>query len=448
MSQKKLLNFLNKLDEELSRSSEDYRTATTNRKFTTFTYKSSTIRKVIRVLLSKASNLEGPDSTAQVDQAVKALTPLLRTLTTNLKRNFESLAARYKDGSITYTPIRGGLVVTATETKNRDNFNLVQRTYKKELDTFYEGFLEKLESDIIRPSNTSETGSVNVGTAGKAFNLEHMKGKSNIQDFMNDSVFNALQEVYGDTTVPPQLEKDLNNLGFTNLLKIVKNAENGKVEIFLGSQILNAIESKKEKALKVNLEKKLAEAIEKLGGIGKLEGSDSLEVGAKKKYTKTIMKPFKKVKGAKVTTEDTKIKEGSPSTLKKKVSVTRVATARSLTKKKVVSSKAGGGSQVSNFKLLAAINTNLTKTIQKNMISPALNYRSGRFAESVRLTDISVTQRGFPSIGYTYQKFPYQTFEVGGAQGTQARDPRKLIDRSIREVAAQLALGRFYTRRL
>ena len=102
----------------------------------------------------------------------------------------------------------------------------------------------------------------------------------------------------------------------------------------------------------------------------------------------------------------------------------------------------------SMFSIMAMINQKLPQTIQKNMGSPALNYRTGRFAESVRLTDISTTQRGFPSIGYTYQRFPYQTFEVGGAQGTQARDPRKLIDRSIREVAAQLALGRFYTRRL
>ena len=28
------------------------------------------------------------------------------------------------------------------------------------------------------------------------------------------------------------------------------------------------------------------------------------------------------------------------------------------------------------------------------------------------------------------------------------RDPRKLIDESIREIAAQMAVGRFYTRRV
>ncbi len=446
MSQKKLQQFLKKLDSELKRDSDDYRRGTTNRKYTTFTYKSSTIRKVIRVLLNNASNLDGPNSTAQVAAAVKKLTPLLRTLTESLRRNFQSLAARSKDGSIVYRSIRGGLVVIAKEQDNRDNFNLVQRAYKKELDIFYNEFLKALQSDIIRPSNTSESKTVNVGTAGQAFNLEHLKGKSNIQDFMNNSIFNALQEAYSEGP-PVDIFKELESLGFTNLLKIIKNAENGTVELFLGSQILNALESKKERALKVNLEKKLAKAIEKLGGIQELEGSDSLATGVKKKYTKAITEPFKKVKGAKVKTEDTKIKEGAPSTLDKKVVVSKVASSRSLKKKKVAS-RAGAGSQVSNFRLLAAINTNLTEAIQKNMVSPALNYRSGRFAESVKLTDISVTQRGFPSIGYTYQKFPYQTFEVGGAQGTQARDPRKLIDRSIREVAAQLALGRFYTRRL
>jgi len=53
----------------------------------------------------------------------------------------------------------------------------------------------------------------------------------------------------------------------------------------------------------------------------------------------------------------------------------------------------------------------------------------------------------FPSIAYTYQLSPYQTFEPGFKQGSPDRDPRKLIDLSIREIAAQFALGRLYTRR-
>lgn len=100
------------------------------------------------------------------------------------------------------------------------------------------------------------------------------------------------------------------------------------------------------------------------------------------------------------------------------------------------------------LQLVGLLNQKLPDAIVNNMGSPALNYRTGRFANSVRVTDITKTPRGFPSIGYTYQTSPYQTFEPGYAQGSAERDPRRLIDRSIREVAIEFALGRFYTRRV
>ena len=81
------------------------------------------------------------------------------------------------------------------------------------------------------------------------------------------------------------------------------------------------------------------------------------------------------------------------------------------------------------------------------MGDPALNYQTGRFADSVKITDVSKTPQGFASVGYTYQLYPYQTFEPGFQQGDPERDPRKLIDRSIREIAAQMVTGRLYTRR-
>jgi len=100
---------------------------------------------------------------------------------------------------------------------------------------------------------------------------------------------------------------------------------------------------------------------------------------------------------------------------------------------------------------MAMINRKLPATIQKNMRYPGLENRSGRFANSVRILDVVETRKSFPSFGYTYDKEPYQVFEVGrGAApwATPDRDPRSLIDKSIREVAAELALGRFFTRRL
>ena len=81
---------------------------------------------------------------------------------------------------------------------------------------------------------------------------------------------------------------------------------------------------------------------------------------------------------------------------------------------------------------------------------PGLENVSGRFAGSVRVTDVAQTPKGFPSIGYTYQKNPYQVFEPGqgiAPWATAERDPRKVIDASIREIAATLLQGRFFTRR-
>lgn len=92
--------------------------------------------------------------------------------------------------------------------------------------------------------------------------------------------------------------------------------------------------------------------------------------------------------------------------------------------------------------LLGPLNEQINRRVRENMGAPRLENRTGRFAGSVRITDVAVTPQGFPSIGYTYQRAPYDKFE-----SDPDRDPRKLIDRSIREIAAQYAMGRFYTRR-
>lgn len=101
--------------------------------------------------------------------------------------------------------------------------------------------------------------------------------------------------------------------------------------------------------------------------------------------------------------------------------------------------------------LIGIFNKELPRTLQKNMRDPALNYQSGRFANSVKVLDAITTQKGYPSFGFSYQKDPYQVFEMGlgsSPWATPDRDPRKLIDNSMREIAAKYAIGRFFTRRL
>ena len=84
------------------------------------------------------------------------------------------------------------------------------------------------------------------------------------------------------------------------------------------------------------------------------------------------------------------------------------------------------------------------------MREPALVNRTGTFADSVKVVDVIQTPKGYPSYGYTYKRNPYEVFEEGsnGNWANGNRDPRDLIDKSIREIAAEFAMGRFYTRRL
>ena len=101
--------------------------------------------------------------------------------------------------------------------------------------------------------------------------------------------------------------------------------------------------------------------------------------------------------------------------------------------------------------LVALLNSKLPQTVARNMGPPGLENQTGRFASSVRVTDVNRTAQGHPSIGYSYQKNPYQVFEMSHGDprwATPDRDPRKLIDASIREIATQFAIGRFYTRRI
>lgn len=103
-----------------------------------------------------------------------------------------------------------------------------------------------------------------------------------------------------------------------------------------------------------------------------------------------------------------------------------------------------------NLEILGILNDKLPTVVRNNMDPPALENQTGRLASSVKVTDIISTAKGFPSIGYTYDRDNYGQFEAssGSRFSSVERDPRRLIDRSIREIAAGAAMGRFFTRRV
>ena len=102
---------------------------------------------------------------------------------------------------------------------------------------------------------------------------------------------------------------------------------------------------------------------------------------------------------------------------------------------------------MSPLSLISLINSKLPEQVVSNMGAPALENRTGRFASSAVVTNVLPSKMG-SVIQYTYQRNPYQVFEGGPKSDGGNRDPRTLIDLSIREIAAQTMVGKFTTQRV
>lgn len=91
--------------------------------------------------------------------------------------------------------------------------------------------------------------------------------------------------------------------------------------------------------------------------------------------------------------------------------------------------------------LLSLLNKHLHDVVAANMgdgnSRNVLNYRTGRFATSTKVERLSQSREGAITAYYSYMKNPYATFSEGGRQQVpRSRDPKLLISKSIREIAA------------
>ena len=189
---------------------------------------------------------------------------------------------------------------------------------------------------------------------------------------------------------------------------------------------------------------------DELGKVATLKGSTPLVDGVGQVLLGTVAPKKARVQGKrkKQISEKSKGSEKKKTRTKKSENVVRDT---GIAAKSFIQKDRSKSRKKSLFSVMAMINQRLPETLEKNMRAPGLENRTGRFARSVKLTDVSQTRQGYPSFGYTYRTDPYAVFEVGKGRSpwaTPERDPRKLIDASIREIAGQMALGRFYTRRV
>jgi len=97
---------------------------------------------------------------------------------------------------------------------------------------------------------------------------------------------------------------------------------------------------------------------------------------------------------------------------------------------------------ISLLQLQNLINRQLQDVVSANMgdgnSRNVLNYRTGRLAGSAKVETMSQSRAGMITAFYSYMKNPYATFSEGGRQqNPKSRDPKLLISKSIREIAAQ-----------
>jgi hypothetical protein len=179
---------------------------------------------------------------------------------------------------------------------------------------------------------------------------------------------------------------------------------------------------------------------------GNFRSSSSAKEMISKNILDTAKKSGAKVKSPKkLDTRGTKASSSMKQTIEKVTTDERGATISATTKKPDTVAE-----PTNWLKLLPIINSKLTPRVIANMKFPSLVNRTGTFAQSAKVTNVETTREGFPSFVFDYERDPYDVFDRTRGRSpwnTPERDPRALVDKSVREIVREMAISRFYTRR-
>ncbi|HAV24564.1 MAG TPA: hypothetical protein DCX01_00155 [Bacteroidetes bacterium] len=447
MSRSSQLAFLKKLHMQMSFNSDFYRDNVANMQTHTFSLTGRQLNKAIRAIIDAYF----PDATKAKKK--KVLDRCQKPMNIFIKNVGDRVRSTSKTSEgIRSIKITKRSVVAVFDATGGNRFEKIYGQYARGpayVKVFTESILKVFGEEFgAVPLKKNKKGELVDLKAGDIFNLEHGNERGIVESLIRDAVDNAVLESNVHT------KADVNRFFKENdvELSLIRDTKTDTMEVFLGSKVINAAEGIKSKKAKANLGKALVQAIQKLESSGNklsyMKGSPSFVDIKKSQATEAVLDPFRKKK--KHTVSKTKKAKTTKSSAKLKIKVGKSLAIplakKALQKKRATKSKSAASSPL---QLIASLNKVLPETVAKNMKSPALNYQTGRFAESVQVTDVSTTAKGFPSVGYTYQRDPYEVFEAGSGSrfADSNRDPRKIIDASIREIARNMAIGRFFTRR-
>ena len=460
MSSASHYKFLNKLHQELLVSSADYRVMTLDSKFHTFTVSSAGILNETKKELKLRNVQLNEEQLKLVTEASKKAYNTIKDTIKNLKKEVRTDKSTYIHNERLRFVFKTFDVIGPkpkklypAQTDPYVTFGKIKEVYRNSITEYFKDLQLITNNAIRKKSKNKKSGNYNKETAvGNFFHLGHLDEMGVSETQLRDGLSKALMQL------PENEKQDINKILDKYDIKLSYIRDDDKEMMFV--KIESATDNLKRGGNAGQAKKSLLKALNDVLmdlNIWMLEGSDSSLTRKKKQASKALIDPFaalakSKTVKAKVQKEKFKKTSKKPATLTTKTKATKgnkdiklgtLSVAGGKSRPKISDSPAS-----SPLHMIAMLNKQLPEVVAKNMVSPNLQYRTGRFAESVRVTDITKTPKGYPSIGYTYSKFPYQTFEVGYEQGDPAWDPRNLIQGSIREIAAQLAMGRFFMRRV
>ena len=271
------------------------------------------------------------------------------------------------------------------------------------------------------------------------------------------SINNALNEYFTKTSQQQHIAKKVKQVDVltgkgTQEISIEEQVESAKVELDLG----RAAGDKK----RFKTGRKTTQEIDRVfnlqrANFARLKGSNPLEGEIVKQLTDVAAgKKPKKYTSSTVKKKKTKFKNTSKQLTSqlKPLIIAAAATGKytKLQKPKIGKkrqSEKGSLDQRQINKLKMKINQRLPAEVRRNMGRPALRNQTGRFSNSVTLTELRQGPKTL--IGkYAYMFAPYETFEnEGERRWPTGYNPKPLITKSIRNLALQYTEEKFTLRR-
>lgn len=299
------------------------------------------------------------------------------------------------------------------------------------------GLLKRVREDagLRRVSNIVKNTFRNIGTKNIAFDLSHMEG-STIADQFASEVLAKYESAGFAPQDPAAYEKLKTSIRYNPASKKVAEVEVEDTFWYLNQS------TTEEAYVKSLLERAV-------GNWAK----DNIEGFAQGKILYNVRQIALKAKksGAKVTNIPVEQKASSKTSTKtikyKKPRAPTYSVEKFTSKIEILGRDSASTSRTQQWSLLIPqINRLLTNKVREHMVAPRLVNRTGRFASSVEVQSVTSTREGYPVFNATYDNEPYGVFARGSFNGwnTPERDPKALIEVSIRSIMRTLAKGRFY----